>query len=50
MNLKELVAGMADKVAKESYGKSMPFFVYEPKVPQALKNAVEEKENLEEEN
>lgn len=47
MKLRELVANMGDKVAKETYGKSIPFFVYEPKVPQALKNACEEVETEE---
>lgn len=43
MKLKEIIANIGDKTARETYGKSIPAFIYEPKVPQALKNSVEEK-------
>ncbi|GEM_PF-3020597 len=44
MKLRELIANVGDKTAKETYGKSLPTFVYEPKVPQALKNSLDGKE------
>ncbi len=43
MKLKEIIANVGDKTARETYGKSIPTFIYEPKVPQALKNSVEAK-------
>lgn len=42
MKLKELIANVGDKTAKETYGKSLPTFVYEPKVPESLKKSLEE--------
>lgn len=45
MKLRELIAKKGDQVARETYGKSTPIFIYEPKVPQALKNAVEKNDN-----
>ncbi|MBQ8412048.1 MAG: cyclic lactone autoinducer peptide [Lachnospiraceae bacterium] len=42
LNIKDKVKNFAEKTAVKSYGKSVPIFVYEPKVPEALKKTVEE--------
>lgn len=48
MKLKEIVANMGDKAARESFGKSLPTFVYEPKMPQALRDNMDSKEEVKE--
>lgn len=48
MKLKEIVANMGDKAARESYGKSIPTFIYEPKMPQALRDNMDSKEEVKE--
>lgn len=42
LNIKDKVKNFAEKTAVNTYGKSFPIYVYEPKVPEALKKAVEE--------
>ncbi|MBO5426388.1 MAG: exodeoxyribonuclease V subunit alpha [Lachnospiraceae bacterium] len=41
LNIKEKIQKLAEKTAMDSYGKSVPFFLYESKVPEAVKKAAE---------
>ncbi|MBP3620287.1 MAG: hypothetical protein J6J16_00845 [Lachnospiraceae bacterium] len=42
-SIKNSIKKMAKNTAVNSYGKSIPIYLYEAKVPKALKNVVEEK-------
>ncbi|MBE5944501.1 MAG: exodeoxyribonuclease V subunit alpha [Lachnospiraceae bacterium] len=41
LNIKEKIQKLAEKTAMNSYGRSMPIMIYETKMPEAVKKAVE---------
>lgn len=43
LKMKETVRNMAEKVAVKSYGRSVPAWLYEPKMPEAVKKAADKK-------